>query len=285
MQKELDFRQVHLDFHTSPHIKNIGVDFDPEEFANMLLEAKVNSITCFARCHHGYLYYDSKLFKDKVHPHLKNVNLLKEQIEVCHKVGIKVPVYTTVQWDYLIAQEHPEWVCKNADGSTHQAPYEAGFYDFMCVNTPYIDYLKASTKEIMETLDTTDGLFFDIVQVKECSCTYCKEGMLKKGYKPHLADDRKRYQQEVIDNFKLDMSRYVRSMQPNAKIFYNAGHIDVKTKPVLEAYSHFELESLPNGGWGYLHFPITVRYARNHGLDCLGMTGKFHTHLGGFSFF
>ncbi|MCS6949374.1 MAG: beta-galactosidase trimerization domain-containing protein, partial [bacterium] len=43
-----------------------------------------------------------------------------------------------------------------------------------------------------------------------------------------------------------------------------------------------ELESLPSGGWGYAHFPITVRYARTLGLDCLGMTGKFAVSWGHF---
>jgi hypothetical protein len=45
------------------------------------------------------------------------------------------------------------------------------------------------------------------------------------------------------------------------------------------------LESLPSGEWGYLHFPMTVRYARNLGLDCLGHTGKFHTSWGDFHSF
>src|SRR5690606_17708274 len=50
-------------------------------------------------------------------------------------------------------------------------------------------------------------------------------------------------------------------------------------------YSHLELESLPTGGWGYDHFPLTVRYARNLGLEYLGMTGKFQkswADFGGF---
>jgi hypothetical protein len=45
------------------------------------------------------------------------------------------------------------------------------------------------------------------------------------------------------------------------------------------------LESLPSGGWGYLHFPLTMRYARTLGLDCLGMTGKFQKTWGHFSSF
>lgn len=282
---ELNFRQIHMDFHTSPYIEDVGIDFDPETFANILLEAKVNSITCFARCHHGYFYYNSKMFKEKIHPNLKNVNLLKEQIEACKKVGIRVPIYTPIQWDYLMAQEHPEWVCKNEDGSTNQDPYKAGFYDFMCVNTPYVDYIKAHIKELIETFDVVDGLFLDIVKIRECSCRYCQEGMLEKGYQPHIAEDRKKYQQEIMDKFKIEMSEYIRFLCKDATIFYNAGHIGVNIRPVVDAYSHLELESLPSGGWGYLHFPITVRYARNMGLDCVAQTGKFHTEWGDFHSF
>lgn len=34
-----------------------------------------------------------------------------------------------------------------------------------------------------------------------------------------------------------------------------------------------------------MHFPITMRYARNLGLDCLAQTGKFHTEWGDFHSF
>ncbi|HRL14575.1 MAG TPA: hypothetical protein PKX07_22015, partial [Aggregatilineales bacterium] len=56
----IPFRQIHLDFHTSEHIVGVGDKFDPEQFARTLADARVNSINCFARCHHGYLYYESK---------------------------------------------------------------------------------------------------------------------------------------------------------------------------------------------------------------------------------
>jgi hypothetical protein len=49
----MPFRQVHLDFHTSEKIPNVGSMFQPEEFVRTLLKAKINRITCFARCHHG----------------------------------------------------------------------------------------------------------------------------------------------------------------------------------------------------------------------------------------
>src|SRR5687768_9081733 len=75
MTGPLRFRQVHLDFHTSGLIKDVAKGFDAEKFAATLKKASVNSVTCFARCHHGYLYYDSKVHPERIHPHLTNKNL------------------------------------------------------------------------------------------------------------------------------------------------------------------------------------------------------------------
>jgi hypothetical protein len=54
---------------------------------------------------------------------------------------------------------------------------------------------------------------------------------------------------------------------------------------MIDSFTHLELESLPSGGWGYLHFPIAARYARTLGKDYLGMTGKFQTSWGDFHSF
>lgn len=287
---DLRYRQIHLDFHTSSDINNIGQDFNPEEFAQVLSDAKVNSVTCFSRCHHGYLYYDSKVFKDRIHPNLRNKNMLKEQIEACHNKGIRVPIYITVQWDQYTSKEHPEWLCKSVDGDNHglydpQVPLDAGFYQFLCVNSPYSEFLKQQTKEILDEFEHVDGLFYDIVQIRDCICEHCKEGMMKKGYRPHIKEDRMNYQKEVIDKFKLDMTNFIRKYNKDCTIFYNSGHVGTTVKESKNAYTHFELESLPSGEWGYLHFPITMRYARNLGLDCVAMTGKFHTMWGDFHSF
>ena len=282
---DLRFRQIHLDFHTSEHIPDVGSQFDAEEFAETLEKARVDSITCFARCHHGWLYYDSKRFPERIHPHLVNRDLLKGQIEACHRRGIRVPIYVTVQWDYYTAREHPEWRIITAEGKlAGTPPYEAGFYQELCVNSPYRDFLKFLVQEILETL-RGDGLFFDIVDARECSCRYCIAGMKEKGLDPARRDDRMKYAKMSIDEFKLDMSGFVKQFKPDATIFYNAGHIGPYVRESLPAYTHFELESLPSGGWGYVHFPLTIRYARNLGIDCVGQTGKFHTSWGDFHSF
>jgi hypothetical protein len=53
----------------------------------------------------------------------------------------------------------------------------------------------------------------------------------------------------------------------------------------LKWNSHLELESLPTGGWGYDHFPLSAKYAATTGMDFLGMTGKFHGTWGEFGGF
>jgi hypothetical protein len=280
---DLRFRQIHLDFHTSEKIVGIGDAFDPKEFAETLKKAGVNSITCFARCHHGMIYYDTKF--PARHPGLKR-NLLKEQIEACHQVDIRVPIYITVGWDEYIAARHPEWLERTPEGAPYGAgPLQAGWKK-LCFNTPYIDYVVEQTIEVLETFgDDVDGLFFDIISQNPCCCTYCMEGMEKAGLDSETEEGRKTYALQVLNRFKKMMTDTVRKYNKTCTIFYNAGHVNPQIRDTLDTYTHLELESLPSGGWGYEHFPITVRYARNLGKECLGMTGKFHkswADFGGF---
>ena len=278
----LPFRQIHLDFHTSEAIKGIADKFDAEEFADTLQKAHVNSITCFARCHHGWLYYDSETFPERIHPHLKNENLLKEQIEACHARGIRVPIYITVQWDYYTSERHPEWLQLEEDGRiAGTPPYEAGFYKNLLVNSPYLEFLKAQTKEVLETLPT-DGIFFDIVKPLDDSSRWSKEQMLERGLDPSDDEARRAFGLDIINEFKTDMSAFVKAINPDCANFYNGGHVGPRHRLVKDAYDHFELESLPSGHWGYLHFPMTMRYARTLGVDCVSHTGKFHTAWGDF---
>jgi hypothetical protein len=86
----------------------------------------------------------------------------------------------------------------------------------------------------------------------------------------------------VTRAYKEDLTAFIRKLDKNCTIFYNSGHVGPHIKETVPYNSHLELESLPSGGWGYMHFPLTVRYARNLGKDLMGMTGKFHTSWGDF---
>ena len=55
------YRQVHLDFHTSADCENVGAEFDPEVFAQTVRMGRVESMTVFAKCHHGFSYYPTEV--------------------------------------------------------------------------------------------------------------------------------------------------------------------------------------------------------------------------------
>lgn len=275
----LPFRQIHLDFHTSGLIPNIASEFNPDEFAQVLDLARVNSVTVFARCHHGYVYYPSKVNPERIHPNLNYPTLVQDQIKALHKKGIRAPVYTTIQWDQLSSETQPDWLVLKPDGSPTAGYYEATFQRYLCVNSPYRDFLKDHIKEIFEVMPV-DGLFLDIVKTIDCSCQHCRKGMIENGYNPEITEERWEYAKEMMKGFKRDLSQFIREINPECGIFYNQGHVSPDTRDVSDCYSHIEVESLPSGEWGYGHFPAAVRYARTLGHDYLGMTGKFHTEWG-----
>jgi hypothetical protein len=284
MAIQLSPRQVHLDFHTSEHIPGVASEFDAASFAKTVKEAHISSVTVFARCHHGWLYYPSKKFPELVHPNLADKNLLVEQVRALHEAGVRAPVYITVQWDYHTATTRPEWLIRKLDGSHEGGPFtEPGFYQSLCVNTGYYEFLKAHTEEVCELLgQELDGIFFDIVGIRPCWCASCRAEMKRLGINAADEDAARGFAKTVLTRFKRDMTAVVRKHSNDCTIFYNAGHVGPCTRDSADAYTHFELESLPSGNWGYQHFPVTARYARKLGLDCMGMTGKFHTEWGDF---
>ncbi len=283
---DLRFRQVHLDFHTSEYIPEVGADFNGEEFAERLEKANVDSITCFARCHHGWLYYPSRKHEELIHPGLANHNLLIDQIKGCHDRGIKVPIYTTVQWDGRIMREHPEWLSVDEQGNyiNTQNVEEPHFYHTICLNSGYREFFKEHLHDIMDVVgvENIDGFFMDILFQVDCCCDHCKKKMEDLHLDSRKKEVRLKYSLQMLEDFKTEITAVIKERVPEASVFYNSSHVGPASKDNFKEYSHLELESLPSGGWGYDHFPATSRYARTLGMDMIGMTGKFHTYWGDF---
>ncbi len=286
---------VHLDFHTSPVIENIGGKFNKEEFAKTLKEANVDLITVFAKCHHGYTYYPTKV--STMHPNLK-FNLLKEQIDACHSVGIKTPIYITMGWSQKDAMEHPEWlhvdfwtkkpVCFGTIPTPDMDP-ETPLYDCswatLCPVSGYSEHLKAITKEVCENFDVSDGVFYDICLMKDaCVCDTCKAGMIERGLDPEKYEDAQKYYRDKRIEFYKELNAIVHSYNKDAHIFYN-GAADMNRPEYSVVQSHFELEDLPTAWGGYDFMPIRAKYFEKFGKFYMGMTGKFHHAWGEFGGF
>ncbi|RAV19140.1 alpha-amylase family protein [Paenibacillus contaminans] len=274
------FRQVHLDFHTSEAIPDIAADFNKEQFQAMLQKGHVDSITIFAKCHHGWAYFPSEL--NDMHPHL-DFDLLAAQIEAAREIDVKTPIYVSVGFDEKLARRHPEWLMRDEDDRTNwvQGFMKAGWHQF-CLNSPYLEKIVIpQVEEVVRNYDG-DGIFLDIVGVRTCYCHTCVNRLLAEGKNPrnkrHVVEQGER----VYANYTKRIEEVVHSIRPGLPIFHNAGHIAQGRRDLAAMNTHLELESLPTGGWGYDHFPLSARYVQQLGMDFLGMTGKFHTFWGEF---
>ncbi len=98
---EIKDRQVHMDFHLSGEVPDVGANFDEERFVRRLKESHVNAVTVFAKCHHGYFYYFDSEFT--VHPNLKT-DLLPRQLDACERAGIETAVYISAGFDEVLAE-------------------------------------------------------------------------------------------------------------------------------------------------------------------------------------
>jgi hypothetical protein len=276
-------RTIHLDFHTGPSIPDVGIHFDPEAFANVFKEAQVDSVTLFAMCHHGLLYYDTD--HPSRHPGLaRSLNLLEQQIEALHRVGIRTPIYLSVQCNEFAANAHPDWIALTPELKQVKRgvdAYSAG-WQILDMSSPYQDFLADILAEVLQKFAPVDGIFMDMCWDQPSSSKWAIDGMLKKGYDPRKEEDRNRYAREVAHAY---MERY-RGMVEDAQRKHEPAGIWFNSRPKTNLHvekkflRHVEIEALPTGGWGYAYFPYVARFARQSGLPTLSHTGRFFKSWG-----
>lgn len=164
-------RKIHSDFHTAGFIRGVGAKFDAEAFGETLSNSGVNAICIFAKCHHGYAYYDTKV--GIRHPGL-DFDLMKAQIDACHKRGIAVWTYFSIAPDELYTS-----TCEQKISDPDDRPIEIP----IDVKSSYVvDNLWPMVAECVRGYDL-DGLFFDFPENEE----FVKETVrLVKSIKPGL---------------------------------------------------------------------------------------------------
>lgn len=276
----LPYRQIHLDFHTGPAIPDVGSAFDARAFARTMKAAHVNSVTVFAKCHHGHLYYNTR--RPERHPGLKKgLDLLGEQVEALHREGIRAPIYISVQCDEYAANTHPEWIARRADGlnvgkrTPLQDPYPNYIWQILDMNSPYQEFLSEQTREVLKLFKPVDGLFFDMCWDQPSCSKYAIDAMRRKNLNPEDEADRDRHAHEVALAYMKRFHRMVKDSNPAAGVYFNSRPLN-NLPEEIPYLAQVEIEALPTGGWGYMYFPINVRFARTFNRPYMGMTARFH---------
>ena len=286
-------RRVHLDFHTSPLLENIGSAFDKADFQRKLKLGNVQSITLFAKCHHGYTYYPSKV--GVMHPHLK-FDLLGEQIKAAHEIGVKAPIYITLGWSNVDVFAHKNW----REWDFYTKKERNNFYDEnasedkvipesswinLCPTGEYLEYLKAITAEVCDRYAPVDGIFYDICFFgNNCVCPRCVDGMKKKGYNPLDEKDVKKYYKEKRIEMLKELTELIHSKNEKATVFFNGSCVSFDDD-YLKFQTHYEVEELPTCGGNYDKLHLAAKRLEKFGKEIVGMTGKFQAGWGEFGGF
>jgi len=271
----LPWRQVHLDFHTSEHVPEIGARFESERFAATLADSGVDSIVLFAKCHHGWSYYDSAV--GARHPKL-NFDLLDRQVAACTARGIETVIYVSVGWDERAARGHVDWRQVAPDGSFRclLGGHLDAAWKYLCLGSPYLDSVTAQIGEVLRRYPQASGLWLDIVKQEPCVCVHCQAGMDAAGLDWTNDADRDTYRARVLQHYFEASVAAARAVRDDVSIFHNTSMVPRGDRALFDYFSHIEIESLPTGGWGYDHLPMAAKYAGTLPFDRMGVTGRFH---------
>ncbi|MCR4577353.1 MAG: beta-galactosidase trimerization domain-containing protein [Clostridiales bacterium] len=290
--RKLPGRQVHLDFHTSPSIPGVGAKFDKKQFQAALIEGNVNSITVFAKCHHGYCYYPTKIGKQ--HPTMQpGSDLTGAMIDAAHEINVDAPIYITVGWSAYDAENHPKWMMANEDGTKrfNNIDPDAKPEDIrpdcswrcLCPSGEYAQSVYDLTREIVNRYQKVDGLFYDIVYLFDtCYCPNCLAGMKRAGLDPSNIEDARKYYRMSHLEFMKNCTDILHEKHPEATIFFNSGGAEIYRPEYHQGQTHYEMEDLPTAWGGYNKMPPRASVMSRYGKEYLGMTGKFHTSWGEF---
>lgn len=297
-QTPVPSRQVHLDFHTSEFIPNIGEQFNKQQFQEALKIGHVNQINVFAKCCHSWSYYPTTIGNQ--HPNLK-FDLLGAQINACHEIGVKCPIYYIVGWSTNDAINHPEWCAKNKDGS-----YIGLNYDFNTTDTterpfnswrtlcwlpggPYHENILKQVEELCKNYES-DGFWFDMYHIlPRCYCDNCIKRYKSEGV--NINDDAAVEKSMALASKEhmKQLRELVAKYHPYASVFFNATpHVNnssVFKEKLYDYNTQQELEDLPTTWGGYDKLPLEAKYHLANGSQVVAMSGKFHKAWGEFGGF
>lgn len=210
------------------------------DIARLAKDLHANVIVMFARDPWGRILFNGEVAPK--HPKIGGRDFLKELIEEARKYNIKVVTMVAHTTNKLFYQLHSDWVQKNIRGEVvvlEHIPFEHSLEHFewpiMCINSPYMDYLKQEVREAIEKLKP-QGVLLDSFRYqpdyeKACYCKYCRELFRKeKGYDiptEHNWRDSTwrelwRWRYEVVVKKIKELYDIAKNIDPNTVFMYNS---------------------------------------------------------------
>ena len=269
------YRKIHLDFHTHPSIIDVCGRFDAHQFADTLAEAGVDCVVLFAKGHYGNAFFWS--VTNPMHPHLQR-DFLPLAAEACRARGIRTEAYISVCCDYLTFLAHPEWSCRNADGSIARWSEVSVLLDLA---SPLLEEVTLPfTAEVVGAMPV-DGLWFDIVM-------YPQDGFysdyltarLRERSEPDTLAARGALANEITVAAQARLYALVKSLRPEMEVLVN-NQANPGNTAAFPYNDVIEVESDPSF-WPQYDLALRCRYLRGTGKSHHGLTTRFHRCWGDF---
>jgi len=143
-----------------------------------------NVFTRFTKTGSGDCWWPSKV--GAVLPEAENFNMVQKMIDNAHARGMRMIGYYRHMADKSMAEKHPEWLCRTADGGTFM---EGGKRPkWLCLNSGFREFIKT---RLLEQVDMgIDGFYFDYIHmpgtwlgrprhISSCCCQNCREKFKK----------------------------------------------------------------------------------------------------------
>lgn len=240
-----------LDFHIGESVPEIV--FDVPKYMAEMAQAGVETITFMTKDAFGASYYNTRIGQKNSK---LRTDLLAEAVEEARKHGIRLIAYYNVGLNTHVANANPDYRQRDQQGNAVTKAFD--YYDLLCLNSPYRDYVANQLLEIAEHYDV-DGFFFDITYVwpTSCHCEYCQRWYKEKygtpiPVSPQVGTPELRrwqdFQKEMRRRFLEMITERIKSVKPDFLIGWNhAGDL---------AFGHIEADESADYLTSEFHPPI-----------------------------
>lgn len=210
----------------SPRWAEPREDFDPEEWCDALVEGGFQTAVVHAKHHDGICFFPSR-FRSAQPPR----DFFGEIVGAAKKRGIRIVAYYSTTFDTWTWEEHPEWSCREQDGSVTvltRFPFPIG----VCchVNPGYRQFLLGQLEEIQGAYDTDgfwmDGFDYTGYPSGACFCHFCRERFAKDNSgmsleAAYLSDRLRLWQRDVFLELMKDIVTIANRGRADRVVVYN----------------------------------------------------------------
>ena len=184
------FRRHLCDMHIEDWNDEFLSEFSPEEYVRCLKLAQIDAPMLYFQSHVGLCYWPTKTAR--MHRAFeKEPGKMRRLVELCHKEGMKVVGYYSLNYNNWAHDTHPEWRMVQENGRSEREDGK-NRYGLCCPNhMAYREFVFTQIREMAEYF-SVEGMFYDMpFWPYRCYCDSCKARWAKEvgGDLPRTKED------------------------------------------------------------------------------------------------